>query len=97
MNRHHLKWNQLTVINRVKAGLTGFVVASSILMAAMASPAKADANCISVPSGDVVCMGNDALGQNLTSTTVTMPWGDKATKGSLKGSYVIDCINTDCN
>ena len=54
-------------------------------------------SCVAVPSGDVVCMGNNALGQGLISNTAIMPWGDKVTRGSVGGSYVSECLSVDCD
>lgn len=79
----------------MKALLLVVVSAASLLCSE--SLARADVSCVSVPSGDVVCMGNNALGQGLTANTLLMPWGDKVTRGSLAGSYSSECLSADCD
>ena len=73
------------------------VVLSATSLLCLKSPARADVSCVSVPSGDVVCMGNNALGQGLAANTLLMPWGDKVTRGSLEGSYSSECLSADCD
>ena len=76
-----------------------FVALSSASLLCSASTARADVSCVSVPSGDVLCMGNNALGQGLISNTLVMPWGDKVTRGSLESSYsyTSECLSDGCN
>lgn len=74
-----------------------FVAFSAASILCSGSPARADVSCVAVPSGDVVCMGNNALGQGLISNTAIMPWGDKVTRGSVGGSYVSECLSVDCD